>query len=125
MGGIIVLSDLVSTDVTDILNGTRLQTAPEGGVMKFEMQSADADAANAFRTSIQLPSGDTPMESVLVPKGLGDGGGGTGPSSIDDRQALIAVFPIAQGGHVVWSFALTGAADMVFRVTFTPSRMMG
>jgi len=124
MAGIIVLSDVLEASNPDVLNGTRLQTAPEAGVMKFEMEAIDADNTNRFDTSIQLPSGDTPMESILVPKSQGDGSAGTGGASIDERTALIAVFPIAQGGHVVWSFALTGASTMTFRITFTPTRMM-
>ncbi len=124
MAGIIVLSGFLSASNTDILNGSRLQTAPEAGVMKFEMQSVEADPTNNYVSSIQLPSGDTPLEGVLVPKGQGDGAAGTGASSLDERQALIGVFPIAQGGHVVWSFVLTGASAMTYRVTFTPNRML-
>lgn len=124
MAGIIVLSDIIDSSNTDVLNGTRLQTAPEAGVMKFEMSAVDADDVNRFDTSIQLPSGDTPLEGVLVPKGQGDGASGTGQASLDDRMMLAAIFPIAQGGHVVWSFALTGASSLTFRITFTPSRMM-
>jgi len=124
MAGIIVLSDIIDASNTDILNGTRLQTAPEAGVMKFEQEAIEANLTNQFRTSIQLPSGDTPLESVLVPQGQGDGSAGTGSASLDDRTSLIGVFPIAQGGHVVWSQLLTGATLMVYRITFTPSRLM-
>lgn len=59
-GNIIVAGTEVGTN-TDILQGTRLQSAPAGGTMTFELQAADNVAANNYTVSIQMP-GATPHE---------------------------------------------------------------
>jgi len=115
MAGIIILSQLEAGTNGDILQGTRLQTVPQGGYLTFEIQADNNDTTNNFAVSIQLPSGDTPMEGVTVP--TGDSSGGT----LDEREMLKATFPVAQGGHTVFSSVLTGAAEMFWRVTYTPA----
>ena len=112
---IIVQSALISASTTDILQGTRLQTVPKNGVLTFELSSDLAAAANNYTTSIQLPDGDTPLNGVLVP------GSGT-IGLLDDRNKLQASFRTGQGGHVVFSVTETGAAVLIYRVTFTPNR---
>ncbi len=120
MASIIILSDLASGSITDILNGTRLQTAPQSGILTFQIQASKADSSDNYKTSIQLPSGDTPMESVLVPSGdFGSTGGQA--STLDARQMLQASFAIQQGGHVVFGIAVTGTVTLAYRVTFTPA----
>lgn len=100
----------------DILQGTRLQSVPAGGILTFEVQASDNVAANHYVVSIQLPGGDTPMNGVLVPGGLTAGLAGV----IDDRVELLASYPVGQGGHTVFSCVETGDAEMDWRVTYTP-----
>ena len=57
MPGVIVLSDIESATNTDILQGTRLQTVPQGGFLTFELQSSANDASNSMAVSIQMPNG--------------------------------------------------------------------
>ena len=111
---IIVQSALLTASNTDILQGTRLQTVPKNGILTFELSADSADGTNNFTTTIQLPNGDTPLNGVLVPAS------GT-VGLLDDRNKLQASFRTGQGGHAVFSVAETGAASLIYRVTFTPT----
>jgi len=115
---IIVLTGFVTGTDADVLQGTRLQTFPEAGTLAFEMIAADNVAANHYVTSIQLPSGDTPLNGVLVPAGATAGLAGV----MDDRLSLRLRFKIGQGGHCVFSFTETGDTEVFWRLTFTPNR---
>ena len=114
--GIIVVAGQEAASNTDILQGTRLQTAPEDGIVTFEIQAADNVAANRYVASIQLPSGETPLNDVQVPSGTVAGLAGV----LDSRENLTFSSPIMKGGHVVFSCALTGATEMTWRVTYSP-----
>jgi hypothetical protein len=114
--GPIIISGLETASNSDILQGTRLQTVPSGGVLTFELQSSVADATNFFATSIQMPSGDTPLNNVRVPSC-----NPTRDGVIDERQNLTVSFPIRQGGHCVFSTTETGTSSMAWRVTYTPA----
>ena len=114
--GPIIISGNESATNSDILQGTRLQTVPAGGVLTFELQTLTANAGNNFAVSIQMPNGDTPPNNVLVP--------GYNPALegvIDERQNLTVSFPIMQGGHCVFSATETGSSNLTWRVTYTPA----
>ena len=114
MAQIITLSDVLSADNTDILQGTRLQTVPQGGFLTFEIQSDANDATNYYTASIQMPNGDTPLNTVRVPRGDNAG-------ELDERKKLMITLPVAQGGHTVFSVDETGTAVLTYRVTYTPA----
>ncbi len=114
--GPIIISGLEVATNTDILQGTRLQTVPAGGVLTFELQASVADATNFFAASIQMPNGDTPLNNVRVPSC-----NPTRDGVIDERQNLTVSFPIMQGGHCVFSTEETGTSSMAWRVTYTPA----
>jgi len=116
MEGLIVLSDREAASNTDILQGTRLQTVPAGGYLRFELQADISDATNNFTASIQLPDGATPLNGVLVP-----GTTVVEQGVIDERQKLDVTFAIAQGGHCVFSCVEAGTALLTWRVTFQPA----
>lgn len=113
----IILSDVETGSNSDILQGTRLQTVPAGGFLTFELQASDNDGTNNYTATVQMPSGDTPMNAVRVPAGNTSGLAGV----IDERTNLTATFPIQQGGHTVFSVAETGDAECSWRVTYTPA----
>lgn len=117
MAGPIILSGQESADNSDILQGTRLQTVPAGGFLKFELQAADNDATNNFTVSIQMPGGDTPLNATRIPCGSSAGLAGV----IDDRQCLTVTFPIRQGGHAVFSADETGNTELTWRVSYIPA----
>ena len=113
--GPIILSSSESATNADILQGTRLQTVPAGGVLTFELQSSYNSASSNHAVSIQMPNGDTPLNNVRVPS--------CNPALegvIDERQNLTVSFPIMQGGHCVFSCLETGTAVLAWRVTYTP-----
>jgi len=115
MGPIILSGQELSTNA-DILQGTRLQTVPAGGVLTFELQSEENNSSNNYAVSVQMPNGDTPLNNVRVPA--------CNPALagvIDERQNLTVSFPIMQGGHCVFSATETGATAMTWRVTYTPA----
>jgi len=113
---VIILSDLETASNPDILQGTRLQTVPDNGTLTFEIQSSEGDVTNNYVASVQMPGGDTPMNATRIPAGNGLNLEGV----IDERTDLQASFRIAQGGHCVFSAVLTGAASLMWRVTYTP-----
>lgn len=112
----IIVSGLEAATNADILQGTRLQTIPASGTLTFEMQASDSDATNFYTVSVQMPGGDTPMNAVRIPAGNTSGLAGV----IDERTDLQATFPIQQGGHCVFSAVEAGAAEIAWRVTYTP-----
>ena len=117
MAGVIILSGQDAASNTDILQGTRLQTVPAGGFLTFELQASDNDATNNFTATVQLPNGDTPFESVRVPAGNTAGLAGV----LDSQTKMMATFPVAQGGHAVFSVTETGDAEVTWRITYTPA----
>ena len=114
--GPIILSSVETATNTDILQGTRLQTVPAGGVLTFELQAKTNDPSNNFTVSVQMPNGDTPLNNVRIP---GTSVADTG--IIDERQNLTVSFPIMQGGHCVFSMTENGDNNMAWRVTYTPA----
>ena len=114
--GPIILSAIETASNADILQGTRLQTVPAGGILTFELQAFKGEPSNNFTVAVQMPNGDTPLNNVLVP--------GCNPALegvIDERQNLTVSFPITQGGHCVFSCTETGASALAWRVTYTPA----
>lgn len=117
MAGVIVLSAVLSATTADILQGTRLQTVPLGGSLLFLMGASDAVAANHYTVTIQLPSGDTPMNGVWVPQ--------SGPTAgvaglLDDRLMLAFRARVRQGGHPVFTCTETGDTEFFYRIIYTP-----
>jgi hypothetical protein len=114
--GPIILSSTEDFTNADILQGTRLQTVPAGGILTFELQAGQNIASHNYTVSIQMPNGDTPLNNVRVPA--------CNPSLdgvIDERQNLTVSFPITQGGHCVFSCTETGVTQLTWRVTYSPA----
>lgn len=118
MPTLIILSDQEAATNVDILNGTRLQSAPFDGVLTFELQAADNDATNNYTATIQVPDGDVPFTAQRVPSG---GTAGL-PGVIDEREALIIQVAVAGGGHTVFSCIESGTTELTWRVTFTSAQ---
>jgi hypothetical protein len=114
MAGPIVLSDLEGASNADILQGTRLQTVPQGGYLTFELQATTNSSTAGFTVSIQMPNGDTPLNDVRVTAGVTSGG-------LNNNDKMQITLPVAQGGHTVFSCNATGAGNLTWRVTYTPA----
>jgi len=100
---------IVATDA-DILNGTRLNAIPYNGIITFEFQASLADATNNFVLTLQLPGGEVPVDSQIVP-GNNPALGGV----LDDRTLLRMSFPATQGGHFAVSLTESGTAVAIWR----------
>jgi len=114
MAGVIVLSDVEIGSNADILQGTRLQTVPSGGFLTFELQSNVNASGDFMEVSIQMPNGDTPMNSVRVPEGASD-------YALNNNDKTQITLPIQQGGHTVFSCTETGTSQLIWRVSYTPA----
>lgn len=113
MAGPIVLSDIEVASNSDILQGTRLQTVPQGGYLTFELQSNGNDETHNYRVSVQMPNGDTPLNDVRVTSGAA--------GALNNNDKMQITLPVAQGGHTVFSCTETGLAQLTWRVTYTPA----
>lgn len=109
---LIIVSGVEAASNTDILQGTRLQSIGPGR-LTVELQASDNDATNNYTASLQLASGQTPMNATRVP--CGNTGGLAGV--IDDRTALTTTYIIRETGHVTLSITETGDAECTWRVT--------
>lgn len=114
-GNIIVAGQEAATNA-DILQGTRLQSAPGPGSMTFELQAADSDGTNFGIVSVQMPGGQVPMSAVRIPCGNSTGLAGV----IDERTDLQATFPVTQGGHTTFDWTETGDTELSWRITYRP-----
>ena len=111
---IIVVTGLLSASDSDVLNNTRLQTVPMGGMLTFEFQTSAFTAADQGAISLQMPNGDTPMNNQPIPAGVT-----SGSLNLNDKTQISQI--VAQGGHTVFGVAITGTCDLVYRVTYTPA----
>jgi len=114
MAGPIVLSSVEVASNADILQGTRLQTVPQGGYLTFELQSNTNSDTTFMTVSIQMPNGDTPLNGVRVPVGATS-------YALNNNDKMQITLPVAQGGHTVFSCEETGSTAMSWRVTYTPA----
>lgn len=115
--GTIILSDQEAASNSDILQGTRLQNAPSRGILTFQMTATVAvKGTNAHLVSVQLPNGQNPVNGVLA-----TAGDVTTEGVLNDRTTVQFSFPVAQGGHVVFSTVLTGVSVLTWRIVFTPA----
>lgn len=110
----IILSGLVTATTADLLNATRLQTVPRGGVLTVEFQASEQSATNNYTVSIELPDGDTPMNATGIPAGVTSG-------ALNANDKTMASFIVQQGGHATISCTETGTAVLAYRITYTPA----
>ncbi len=100
---------------TDILTGTRLNAIPYNGTLTLEVQANLNNVTNNFALTVQLPNGDVPIDSQLVPA--------CNPALdgvLDERTLLRMQFPATQGGHFNISLVETGTAICTWRAILSP-----
>jgi len=111
MRAMIYESGILAATNTDVMSAGRLNAIPFNGILTIDVLSQLADATNFFTMSIQLPDGEVPVESQLVP--------GSNPALagvLDERQLARFSFPVRQGGHVVLSLTESGTAVCAYRL---------
>jgi len=110
---IILIGQLAASNL-DILNGTRLASAPYNGIMTFKFAATVALlGTNDYVVSIKLPSGDVPIDAQMAPLAPGNG-------NLDSRLVMTVSFKIQQGGDVIFSSTLTGTSIFGYAVRFAP-----
>lgn len=110
---IIIFGQEAATNA-DILNGTRLASAPYPGVLTLTYAATVALlGTNDFLVTVALPGGEIPIDSQLAPLAAGTG-------NLDVRLATTISFLIAQGGRVVFSVVETGTSIFSWRARFAP-----
>ncbi len=102
-------SSLISATNTDALSGGRLNAIPYGGVLTLRFLADLGDASNFYALTIQLPSGDVPVDNQVVwasASGV--------DMDLDERNSLDFAFPVTIGGHVTVSLTETGTTTCAF-----------
>lgn len=117
MAGVIFESGLEAATNTDILQGTRLQTVPQRGIMLFMLSASDNNVTDNMLVSIQLPDGRTPMNGIRIPQGQLTAGV---MGIMDTRLCLQYEAQINQGGHVVFSVVDTADSELYWRIIYSP-----
>ncbi len=108
-------SAVIVATTADILNGTRLNAIPYNGTLTLDFQASLADATNSFTLTIQLPNGDVPVDTQIVPADNPALGG-----VLDERTLLRFTFPATQGGHFNISLTEAGTAILMWRAVLKP-----
>lgn len=108
-------SAVIAATSADILNGTRLNAIPYNGTLTLDFQSSLADATNSYALTIQLPNGDVPVDSQIIPADNPALGG-----VLDERTLLRFTFPATQGGHFNISLTESGTAIAIWRAVLKP-----
>lgn len=111
----ILESFLITGTDTDVLNGGRLNSIPYSGTLTLQFLADLADAANFYSLTVQLPNGDVPIDSQLVPASSSGADG-----VLDDRELLQVSFRATQGGHYTISLTETGATTCAVRAILKP-----
>lgn len=110
---IVEVYQLAASD-TDILAApSRLSSIPYSGLLTLEIQADVCDASNYFSLTVQLPNGDVPLDSVIVPEGRNAG-------SMNSEDKYVLQFPVSVGGHVTVSMVETGTTTALVRATLNP-----
>ena len=100
---------------TDVLSGGRLNAIPHNGILTLLFLADLATAAAQYVLTIQLPSGDVPVDGQLV---WASSSGADGV--MDDREYMKFTFAAGQGGHFTVSLTETGTAVCMFVAQLTP-----
>ncbi len=113
----IYLRSTIVASNSDLLNNTRLTAIPYNGTLIIQAQANLGNATNNYAITIQLPSGEVPVDSQQVAAGDEvDALGG----QLDERYLDMWSFPAVQGGHFTISLTETGTAICTTRVVLRP-----
>lgn len=108
-------SVLISATNTDVLAGGRLNAIPYGGYLTLQFLADLGDATNNYALTIQLPSGEVPIDAQTVPAS------GSGLDMVlNSREILQFTFPAGQGGHFSVNLTENGTATCAFVAVLRP-----
>lgn len=126
----IVLCASINDDASDVLQGTRLQNVPADSRLIVEMAGDPDNSRQAyFRCTIQLPTGEIPIDNQIIPNTPAyfdsSGAAASGEALIlsNDSETMFE-FPTGEGGKFILDFnAVTATgktAHLTYRVTLLP-----
>lgn len=108
-------SSLISATNADLLAGGRLNAIPYGGTLTLQFLADLGDITNNYVLTIQLPSGEVPVDGQVVPASA---------SGVDmdlkSDQLLQFSFSAGQGGHFTVSLTENGTATCAFVAVLRP-----
>lgn len=107
------LAAAIVATAADLLNGTRLQSAPRDGVMIIQLQANLNNATNGWAVTLEDPDGNTPVTAQAV--------SGNNPSLdgvMDTRTLDRYEFNLVQGGHMTITLTESGTAILYYKITF-------
>ncbi len=108
-------STLIVATNTDALSGGRLNAIPYGGTLTLQFLADLGDASNFYSLTIQLPSGEVPVDGQRVPASQS-----AADMVLDTRELLQFSFAAGQGGHFTVSLTETGTAVCAFVAVLRP-----
>lgn len=108
-------SALIAATNTDLLSGGRLNAIPYGGTLTLQFLADLGDASNFYSLTIQLPSGEVPVDGQIVPASASGV-----DMDLDSRQLLQFSFAAGQGGHFTVSLTETGTTTCAFVAVLRP-----
>lgn len=106
---------IVATNTDVLAAPSRLNSIPYAGQLTLEFAPNQADATNNFTLSLQLPDGEVPVDSQIIPRG-----NVAVTDTIDDRVESVYTFAVPQGGHVTIALTESGTAECWVRATLQP-----
>ncbi len=115
----IYLTGIETASTTDLLNNTRLSSIPySGGSLICQFQANLANATNQFTVTIQLPGGEVPVDTQVVPCGqpVEEVLGGV----LNNQYLTEFAFPAGVGSHFTIALTETGAAILTWRIVLSP-----
>lgn len=108
----------LTATTSDILKApSRLSAIPFDGELTIEVSATDCDASNNATLTVQLPSGEVPMDDQEIPASWGDGTS-TAAMLHDDTETVL-IFDASQGGHFNLSTTVTGTCTLLVRATLS------
>ncbi len=108
-------SSLVSATNADLLAGGRLNAIPYGGTLTLQFLADLGDVTNNYVLTIQLPSGEVPVDGQVVPSSSA----GT-DMNLKTDELLMFSFQAGQGGHFTVSLTENGTATCAFVAVLRP-----
>ncbi len=101
---------LVATDLDVLAAPSRLAAIPANGKLTIEVSATDSDSVNFGQLTVQLPTGDIPLDTVTIPAS----GLSTTDAVLDSRTEMIIILDVLKGGHVLIQYVENGTVVVAF-----------
>lgn len=107
---------LVATDLDVLAAPSRLAAIPANGQLTIEVSATDSDSTNFGQLTVQLPTGDIPLDLVTIPAS----GFSTTDAVLHSDTEVIVILDVLKGGHVLVQYTENGTVVVAFfHITLT------